>query len=337
MGNHKDGDDKKQFQKKNNIGLRSGQMFIASYETGHGVVSPIVIEGASYFLINEIPGLEGIVSVKAVIKSWPEVEGRIKSAFNANPEIVRNELDRTRLQAPLYPSTILCSGSNYRAHNAEKKGSPISGSEPEFFIKTADSVIGTESSIIYDPLLSSKLDCETELAIVIGKSGRHIPVEKALDYVFGYTIANDVTARDRQVRTNNDGFTWYELGRGKAFDTSLPLGPWIALSDAIPDPQNLILSTHINSELRQRTSTSQMIWNCAELIHFFSINFTLKPGMVILTGTPAGTAWSTDVSLGGNWVSDDPEIIPATRYCLPGDVIESSIEGIGVLRNSVVS
>jgi 2-keto-4-pentenoate hydratase/2-oxohepta-3-ene-1,7-dioic acid hydratase in catechol pathway len=231
------------------------------------------------------------------------------------------------------PSTILCAGSNYREHNAEKLGSPTSGKEPEFFLKTADCVVGPEEPIIYDAHLTRKLDCETELAVVIGKSGRHIPKEHALEHVFGYTIANDVTARDRQVRRQGD-FTWYELGRGKAFDSSAPLGPCIVTADEVPDPQHLAISTRINGELRQSSNTRNMIWTCADLIHFFSINFTLKPGMIIITGTPAGTAWSTDKELGGNWTPSGG-VIAATRYCLPGDLVESEIEKIGVLRNPV--
>jgi 2-keto-4-pentenoate hydratase/2-oxohepta-3-ene-1,7-dioic acid hydratase in catechol pathway len=131
--------------------------------------------------------------------------------------------DSVKLAPPIMPSTILCAGSNYRDHNDEKAGSPTSGKEPEFFLKTADTVVGPEGPIVYDEKLTRKLDCETELAIVIGASGRHIPKGQALEHVFGYTIVNDVTARDRQVRRLGD-FTWYELGRGKAFDTSAPLG-----------------------------------------------------------------------------------------------------------------
>ncbi len=239
-----------------------------------------------------------------------------------------------RLAAPIMPSTILCSGSNYHDHNAEKLNTGISGKEPEFFIKTSDCVIGPDDDIVYDPTLSKKIDCETELAVVIGKPGRHIPVERALDHVFGYTIVNDVTARDRQVRRSGD-FVWYELGRSKAFETSAPLGPCITTADELGDPQKLNLKTRINGELRQSSNTELMIWNCADLIHFFSINFTLKPGMVIITGTPAGTAWSTDKELGGKW-KPAPGLVPATRYCEPGDVIESEIEKIGVLRNKVV-
>jgi 2-keto-4-pentenoate hydratase/2-oxohepta-3-ene-1,7-dioic acid hydratase in catechol pathway len=200
-------------------------------------------------------------------------------------------------------------------------------------LKTADSVVGPEEPIVYDEKLTRKLDCETELAIVIGSSGRHIPKDQALKHVFGYTIVNDVTARDRQVRRSGD-FTWYELGRGKAFDSSAPLGPCIVTADEIPDPQMLDIRTRINGELRQFSNTRNMIWTCADLIHFFSTNFTLKPGMVIITGTPAGTAWSTDQELGGHWVPKDG-LVAATRYCLPGDLIESEIERIGVLRNPV--
>jgi len=249
----------------------------------------------------------------------------------------RYSLEEVRLLAPIIPSTILCSGSNYHSHNQEKANAPLSGKEPEFFLKTADCVVGPNEPIIFDSLLTEKLDSETELAIVIGKSGRHIPVKSALDHVSGYTIVNDVTARDRQVRFKPDGTTWYELGRGKAFDSSAPLGPCIVTADEIGDPQNLHLRTRINGELRQSGNTKDMIWTCAELIHFFSINFTLRPGMVIITGTPAGTAWSSDKSLGGNWIpsEDGEKLIPAKDYNRPGDIVESEIEGIGILMNPV--
>jgi 2-keto-4-pentenoate hydratase/2-oxohepta-3-ene-1,7-dioic acid hydratase in catechol pathway len=264
------------------------------------------------------------------------VSGSIDLAglFRDPPPSAISDLADVTLLAPIRPSTILCSGSNYRAHNQEKANTPLSGKEPEFFVKTSDCVIGPDQAIVYAPRLTKKLDCETELAIVIGKPGRHIPVERALDHVFGYTIVNDVTARDRQVRTAPNGTVWYELGRGKAFDTSAPLGPAIVTADEIGDPQRLRISTRINGELRQNSSTADMIWSCAELIHFFSTNFTLKPGMLIITGSPAGTAWSTDAELGGVW-TPAPDLVPATRYCLPGDVIECEVERIGILRNTV--
>jgi 2-keto-4-pentenoate hydratase/2-oxohepta-3-ene-1,7-dioic acid hydratase in catechol pathway len=265
-------------------------------------------------------GAAGLTAARAMIANPP------RSACVPLKDVV--------LTAPLRPSTILCSGSNYRDHNAEKANTPISGKEPEFFVKTADCVVGPDEPIVFDARMSKKLDCEVELAIVIGKAGRFIAADRALDHVFGYTIVNDVTARDRQVRRTPEGMTWYELGSGKAFDSGAPLGPCLVTADEIADPQKLKLQSRVNGELRQSSSTSNMIWTCAELIHFFSRNFTLKPGMVIITGTPAGTAWSADKELGGKGVTQ-PGLVPATRYCRPGDVVECEVEGIGVLRNPV--
>jgi len=308
--------------------------FLGTVRRGAADVPALFVKQKYQLISSIVPG-ELFATTTEVINHWPEFVNKFNDAISDSDKWP--SLDLGDLGRPINPSTVLCAGSNYRAHNAEKKSSPTSGKEPEFFIKTGDCVIGPHDEIIHDPVLTKKLDCETELAIVIGKPGRHITVDNALDHVFGYTVANDVTARDRQVRTNDQGFTWYELGRGKAFDTSLPLGPWISTPGMVPDPQSLILSTKINGELRQRSSTSDMIWTCAELIHFFSINFTLKPGMVILTGTPAGTAWSNDPTLGGKWSSNDPDLVPATRYCEPGDVVESSISTIGNIQNSIVS
>jgi 2-keto-4-pentenoate hydratase/2-oxohepta-3-ene-1,7-dioic acid hydratase in catechol pathway len=275
-------------------------------------------------------------SMETLIAAGDDGLAVVHALLNKTAQLRRVPLQDLILAAPLQPSTVLCAGSNYRAHNAEKANAPLSGKEPEFFLKTSDCVIGPNDGIIYDPILTQKLDCETELAIVIGRPGRHISVENALSHVFGYTVANDVTARDRQVRRTPDGTVFYELGRGKAFDSSLPLGPVITSRSAIPDPQRLELRTRINGELRQSANTADMIWTCAELIHNFSINFTLKPGMVILTGTPAGTAWSVDAELGGQWQATEG-LVAATRYCLPGDIIESDIEQIGILRNPVIS
>ncbi len=298
-----------------------------------------------FLLGNEIlePGLAGLlldpeeraffVDTLSFIRGGKSALSAARRLEALRPGHALHRLDQVKFAAPILPSTILCAGSNYREHNDEKIGSPTSGKEPEFFVKTSDSVIGPEEAIRYDEKLTRKLDCETELGIVIGTPGRHIPKDQALDHVFGYTIVNDVTARDRQVRRSGD-FTWYELGRGKAFDTSAPIGPCITTADEIPDPQVLGIRTRVNGELRQSSNTSNMIWSCADLIHFFSTNFTLKPGMVIITGTPAGTAWSADKELGGHWQPKEG-LVAASRYFLPGDIVECEIERIGVLRNPV--
>jgi 2-keto-4-pentenoate hydratase/2-oxohepta-3-ene-1,7-dioic acid hydratase in catechol pathway len=273
-------------------------------------------------------------SALAFIKGGDRALQAAKAMLAAPPQSACNALRDVTLAAPIRPSTILCSGSNYTDHNAEKANTPISGKEPEFFVKTADCVVGPDEPIAFDERFSKKIDCEVELAIVIGKAGRFIETARALDHVFGYTIVNDVTARDRQVRRTPEGMTWYELGSGKAFDAGAPLGPCVVTADEIADPQRLKVMSRINGELRQSSSTANMIWSCAELIHFFSRNFTLKPGMVIITGTPSGTAWSVDKELGGKGMHQ-PGLVPATRYCLPGDVVECEVEGIGVLRNPV--
>jgi len=305
--------------------LRAGEERLGLLH-GDAIIDPLLASGDRALFGSALAfirsGERAIAAAQAILVNAP------KQALLAAKDVV--------LTAPMRPSTILCSGSNYKDHNAEKANTPISGKEPEFFVKTADCVVGPDEPIVFDPLLSKKFDCEVELAIVIGKPGRHIPVERALDHVFGYTIVNDVTARDRQVRRTPEGMTWYELGSGKAFDSSAPLGPCIVTADEIGDPQKLVVRSRVNGELRQSSSTANMIWTCAELIHFFSRNFTLKPGMVIITGTPAGTAWSADRELGGKGVTQ-PGLVPATRYCLPGDVVECEIEKIGVLRNTVAA
>ncbi len=271
----------------------------------------------------------------AFIRSGDEGRRAADKIIAAASGAARTPLASIALAPPIWPSTLLCTGSNYRDHNKEKANTAISGKEPEFFIKTSDCVIGPGEHIVYDPELTRKLDCETELAIVIGKPGRHIPVASALDHVFGYTIVNDVTARDRQVRKTPEGSVWYDLGKGKSFDTSAPIGPCIVTADEMGDVQKLGIQTRINGDLRQSSNTAEMIWSCAELVHFFSRSFTLRPGMVIITGTPAGTAWSVDPELGGKWQAL-PGLVPATGYCKPGDRIECIVEKIGVLHNDVI-
>jgi 2-keto-4-pentenoate hydratase/2-oxohepta-3-ene-1,7-dioic acid hydratase in catechol pathway len=226
---------------------------------GETVIDPLLATGSPEVFGSALTfirsGLVGLDAAKAMLVHPP------REATTA--------LKGMTLTAPIRPATILCSGSNYRDHNAEKANTPISGKEPEFFVKTADCVVGPNEPIVFDERFSKKIDCETELAIVIGKPGRFIETSRALEHVFGYTIVNDVTARDRQVRKTPEGMTWYELGSGKAFDSGAPLGPCIVTADEIGDPQNLKVMSRINGELRQSSNTSNMIWSCAELIHFF--------------------------------------------------------------------
>lgn len=254
----------------------------------------------------------------------------VKSAGAA----ARTPLAKTKLHAPLLPALILCSGENYWDHRDEKP--EVTRKDPEFFLKTGLGVIGPGDDIVRDERVTKKLDYETELLIVIGKAGRHIPAAKALQHVYGYTVMNDVTARDRQVTLRPDGSSVYNLGPGKNFDTCAPIGPAIVTADEVRDPQRLALKTYVNGELRQSNVTGKMIWTCAQLIEFFSTFVTLQPGVVISTGTPGGTAWGTDPELGGKKPMRR-DVVTARGYLQPGDEVACEIEGVGRLVNKIVA
>jgi 2-keto-4-pentenoate hydratase/2-oxohepta-3-ene-1,7-dioic acid hydratase in catechol pathway len=241
--------------------------------------------------------------------------------------------DEVRLLAPLLPPVILNSGQNYWDHRDEKP--EVDQREPEFFLKTPLGVVGPDEPVILDPVVTRKLDYEVELAVVIGRPGRHIPKERALEHVFGYTVANDITARDRQAVPHPEGGWEYRLGPGKNFDTCAPLGPWIVTRDEIADPQQLGLRTYVNDELRQSNSTEKMIWTVAEIVAFFSHFYTLQPGVVIETGTPGGTAWATDPDIGGKPYGRGDVV--RGGYLQPGDVVTVEIDGIGRLSNPIVA
>jgi 2-keto-4-pentenoate hydratase/2-oxohepta-3-ene-1,7-dioic acid hydratase in catechol pathway len=280
--------------------------------------------------------LPGLADMTRLIAAGPEglVAARAALERSRKTGVGRTPSDRVRLAAPLIPSLLLCSGENYWDHRDEKP--EVTRKDPEFFTKTALGVIGPGDDIVRDERVTKKLDYETELAIVIGRAGRHIPAERALEHVYGYTIVNDVTARDRQVALRADGSSVYNLGPGKNFDTCAPLGPAIVTSEEIPDPQNLQLRTWVNDELRQNNSTAKMIWTCARLIAFFSTFLTLGPGVVISTGTPGGTAWGTDPELGGKRPMRKDVVAPR-NYLQFGDVVTCEIEQIGRLTNRVVA
>jgi 2-keto-4-pentenoate hydratase/2-oxohepta-3-ene-1,7-dioic acid hydratase in catechol pathway len=214
---------------------------------------------------------------------------------------VQVPLAGVRLLPPILPSKVVAIGKNYADHAREMGGEPPA--EPVLFLKPSTSVIGPGATIAY-PVLSQQVDYEGELAVVIGRMCREVPVERAADVVFGYTCANDVTARDLQ---RSDG----QWSRAKGFDTFCPLGPWI---ETELDPGDLAISTRVNGVVKQEARTSLLLHSVAELIAFVSNVMTLLPGDVILTGTPAGVG---------------PVVI--------GDEIKVTIEGIGTLTNTVVA
>jgi 2-keto-4-pentenoate hydratase/2-oxohepta-3-ene-1,7-dioic acid hydratase in catechol pathway len=206
------------------------------------------------------------------------------------------------LLAPCEPSKIVALGLNYRDHAAEF-GHPVPD-EPLIFLKPGTSVIGPDAAIVY-PDMSRRVDYEAELAVVLGRTARHVPEEKALDYVVGYTCFNDVTARDLQKK---DG----QFTRAKSFDTFAAMGPW--METEIADPDNLTVEAYLNGERRQHSNTNNLVFGVKTLISFISRIMTLLPGDVIATGTPSG--------------------IGPMRV---GDVVEIRVEQIGNLRNQVVA
>lgn len=216
------------------------------------------------------------------------------------------------IEAPLKtPRKFLCIGLNYKAHAAEANA-PIP-KEPVFFNKFATSIVGPTDPVLHQGDLTRELDYEVELGVVIGRQARNVPQEKAWDYVFGYTVVNDISARDLQHR---DG-QWI---KGKALDTYAPLGPVVVTADEL-DGGNLVLRAKVNGELRQESNTSDLIFPIPELIAYLSRMITLEPGDLIITGTPSGVGAAMD----------------PPRFLQPGDTVECEIEGIGLLQNRIVA
>ncbi len=220
--------------------------------------------------------------------------------------------DRVRYHAPIPrpKKDVFCLGQNYAAHAAESGNPPPTA--PIYFTKPPTTVIGPDEAIPYPQGLTTRLDWEVELGVVIGRRGRDIPEARALDYVFGYTVFNDVSARDLQYRTSQ----WF---KGKSLDGSCPMGPLIVTADEIPDPQRLRLQLSVNGVKKQDSNTSDMIFSVARIIADLSAGMTLEPGDCISTGTPQG-------------VGDGRK---PPEYLKRGDVMEADVEGIGVLRNPV--
>ncbi len=225
------------------------------------------------------------------------LEGSPFGEFRRNE--VQYPLEAVRLLSPVQPSKIVCIGRNYAEH-AQEQGAEVP-EIPLLFLKPPSAVIGPKETILLPPQ-SQQVDHEGELVVVIGKTCRWIQPEAAPEYILGYTVGNDVTARDLQ---RKDG----QWTRGKGFDTFCPLGPWIETDF---DPADAMVTCHVNQELRQMASTRDMVFNVRKLVAFISSVMTLLPGDVIMTGTPAGIA-------------------PVQA----GDVITVTVEGIGALQNPV--
>ncbi len=243
------------------------------------------------------------------------VAGRLASLGEA-----RVPQDQVRRLAPLprTPKNVFCVGRNYAEHIQEDnvsrdKSTPVP-EHAQFFTKPATAIVGDRAAVRYDERVTRRLDYEVELAVVIGRAGRDITEEDAFKHVFGYTIVNDISARDLQRRHDQ----WF---KGKALDDSCPMGPWIVTADEIADPHGLRILLSVNGQPRQDASTSEMIFSVPKLIASLSAGLTLEPGDVIATGTPSGVGYAMN----------------PRQWLKGGDVIECRIEGIGTLTNTVMS
>jgi len=254
----------------------------------------------------------GFSSLLQFIESGQDALEKAAIFADQAPASAKHKLSEVKLRAPIpRPRKLICVGLNYRDHAAET-GAQIP-SVPTIFNKFATAVIGPGDNIIL-PRVSKAPDYEAEFAFVIGQGGRHIAAEDWRNHVFGYTIVNDVTARDYQRATSQ----WL---MGKTFDTFAPMGPWIVTADEIPDPHTLDIQIDVSGEILQNSNTRELIFKVPDLVAFLSTVFTLEAGDVVSTGTPAGVGF----------VRKPP------RFLRPGDDVVVKIPAIGELRNPVVA
>jgi 2-keto-4-pentenoate hydratase/2-oxohepta-3-ene-1,7-dioic acid hydratase in catechol pathway len=257
----------------------------------------------------------------ALIFNGAETLTQIAALVEIAPEGTLLALDEVELLAPIPRprKNVFCVGRNYAEHAAESLRAV--GREvqlppaPNIFSKAVTAVTGPNADIPYDAGVTTQLDWEVELGVVIGRGGRHISRENALSHVFGYTVVNDISARDIQ---NRPGMQWF---LGKSLDASCPMGPVIVTADEIPDAQSLALRLVVNGVAKQEDTTGHMLFDVAAIIAEISRVLTLEPGDIIATGTPAGVGFART----------PPEFLQ------PGDLMETTVEGIGTLRNHIMA
>jgi 2-keto-4-pentenoate hydratase/2-oxohepta-3-ene-1,7-dioic acid hydratase in catechol pathway len=272
-----------------------------------GALRTCFVEGEHVF---EVPGDEGARELSLVLDEGPD---QLVTMYEAAVSGVPHPLIGTALTAPLLrPRAVLCVGRNYVEHATETRAEV--STEPILFAKLCSAIAGPTDDVVLPTAAPHRVDYEAELGVVISRRGRNIAEADAWNYVLGYFVANDVTARDWQVK--KPGGQWL---LGKSFDTFLPIGPWIVTADEIPDPAGLHITCRINDELVQDETAGHMIFSIPTLIAYISRVASLSPGDLILTGTPAGIGAAC---------------VPP-RWLQPGDVVETSIAGIGTLRNTV--
>ncbi len=300
---------------------------LASLKNGGVVRTALVFDGRLYDLEQTAQSLAAPpdwarLSVDELLTIWPDVSPQLdalaEEAAAKLDDLEALSVGPNDIAPPLRPGRFFCAAANYVEH-AEEMGTVLaakSESNPYIFIKPDTSLIGHNDAVII-PMASSQVDWEIELAAVIGREARHLSVDDALDCVAGYTVVNDVSARDLNFRDDYPFKTdWFQ---GKCFDTFAPLGPWLVPSSCIDDPHNLHMELAVNGEVMQDATSGAMIFDIREQIAYLSSILTLKPGDVLATGTPTGVGMSRGI------------------FLKPGDVMTASIESIGTLRSPVAA
>jgi 2-keto-4-pentenoate hydratase/2-oxohepta-3-ene-1,7-dioic acid hydratase in catechol pathway len=302
---------------------------LATYQSSEGARAGFII-GDEVFDAAKLSATPAYAIVAGILADWKTAEGALKkaAASAAKSRAKRQPLGKTKLLAPVpSPPTIFCAGANYADHAAamaRRQGMPEpsdpheQGLKPWHFIKSAATITSPGATVKVTGYCQ-ELDWEIELAAVIGRPAKNVTKEKALGYLAGYTAANDFSARDRGRRPGVDATSPFKMDwtKHKSFDGSCPIGPWIVPASDIRDPQNLGLKLWVNGALKQDSNTGKMLFTLAEQIEQLSINMTLQPGDLILTGTPSGTGAESGT------------------FLKAGDVVKLWIEGIGEFENKI--
>ena len=291
---------------------------LLTYRDKQGDNRPGILVDQSIYDISE-----EFISVLQILNNWATTEPKlmeIGERLAQHPNATGTPINEVTLAPPiLFPGALYCAGANYADHVLEMSGKPPppENTKPYFFIKSTRGTIIGANETIHLPKYSNQVDWEAEIGIVIGQEARNVSEVDAMDFVAGFTIVNDLSARDYTKRYDVPFlFDW--IGQ-KCFDTGCPMGPWITPKSAIDDPHNLGIKLMVNNEVKQNSSSKEMIFKCEHQIAYLSQHVTLYPGDVIATGTPAGCG------------------MPQKDFLKPGDIVTIEIDGLGVLSNPVHS
>jgi 2-keto-4-pentenoate hydratase/2-oxohepta-3-ene-1,7-dioic acid hydratase in catechol pathway len=302
------------------------QYKLATYRSSDGPRAGLIVDDV-LFDVAVATGRASYATMSDVLRDWEAARRVLAAAAAASDKAAGQPVRDAVLLPPVpAPAGIFCAGANYSDHmmemakvqNLAPEPDPHSlGLAPWHFLKAPHSLAPPESTVTL-PAYSKMVDWEAELAAVIGRPARNVTIERALEHVAGYTIANDLSARDFTKRpqvADSSPFKWDWLSQ-KCFENACPLGPWIVPADAIPDPQSVAIRLWVNDVIKQDSHTSRMIFTLAEQIAHLSTRLTLQPGDLILTGTPSGVG------------------LARKEFLKPGDVVKVWIEGIGTLTNT---